>query len=159
MTAPRVVDQVLLERLLGEARESPRRRKNLNFHEPDAHPCQRLINAILPEAYIQPHRHLDPNKEEMLVILQGRLGLVLFHDDGTVAGKVMLAADGEQVAVNVPAKRFHTAVAFEPSVVFEAKAGPYVPHTPDEKAGFAPEEGSPEAMHYQAGLKRLFDKA
>lgn len=102
MTQYKTIDSALIEWVLGEARASPRRRRHFNFHDSEQHPCQRLINAVLPDAY---------------------------------------------------------AVAFEPSVVFEAKAGPYVPHTRDETAGFAPAEGSPGAAAYMTRLKHLFDHA
>lgn len=157
MTAPETVDQALIDRVLAEARESARLRKNYNLHDSAAHPCQRLLNAVLPGAYIQPHRHLDPNKAEALVILRGRLGIVFFDEGGVVTGTVVLEAGGPSVAVNIPAGRFHGAAALAPAVVFEAKAGPYMPHLPDEKARFAPEEGSPEAADYLARLTRLFD--
>ena len=159
MTSPSVIDQALLDAVLSEARNSPRLRKNLNFHDSAAHPCQRLINAVLPDSYIRPHRHLDPQKEETLVILRGRLGVVFFDDTGQVTSTLSIAAGGPQVAVNIPAGRFHAAVAFEPAVVFEAKAGPYVAHVQNELAGFAPEERSPEAGAYLAWLKSLFRDA
>ena len=155
----KLIDSALIERVLLEAQASPRRRRNFNFHDSEQHPCQRLINAVLPDSYIQPHRHLDPSKEEMLVVLRGRLGLVFFDEAGGVTGRVVIAPGGPEVAVNIPVRSFHTAVAFEPSVVFEAKAGPYVPHSRDEMAGFAPAEGSPDAAGYMARLKQLFDHA
>ena len=157
--SPSVIDQALLDTVLSEARTSPRLRKSFNFHDNAAHPCQRLINAVLPDAYIRPHRHLDPRKEEMLVILRGRLGVVFFDDAGAVSDRVSIAAGGAQVAINIPAGRFHTAVAFEPTVVFEAKAGPYVPHLHAELAQFAPEEGAPGSGAYLAWLKSLFRDA
>ena len=155
-TSPSFIDQALLDRVLREAAESPRLRKNFNFHDSAAHPCQRLVNAVLPGAYIQPHRHLDPHKEEMLVILRGRLGLVFFDDAGTVSGTRTLATGSEHLAVNIPAGRFHTAVALAPSVVFEVKAGPYAPHLQSELAPFAPPEGAPDAARYFAWLRGLF---
>lgn len=152
------IDQVLINRVLDEARRSPRLRKNFNFHDRDDHPCQRLLNAILPQSYIQPHRHLDPDKEEMLVILRGRVGLVFFDDAGNVVDKVLLEAGGERLAINIPPGQFHTIVALgDGAVVFEAKAGPYVPHAPQEKAAFAPEETAAEAGGYLNQLRELFD--
>lgn len=153
-----VIDQALLDRLLDEARRSPRHRKNFNFHDRDTHPCQRLINAVLPQAYIQPHRHLDPNKEEMLVMLRGRLGLVFFDEAGNVQDKMLLEAGGERPAAHIPAGQFHTIVAFDDgAVVFETKAGPYVPHAPREQAPFAPEEAAQNANNYLNYIKKLFD--
>jgi len=157
VTAPEIVDEALLDRVLGQAAQSARLRRNHNFHGSVAHPCQRLLNAVLPGAYIRPHRHLDPDKAETLAILRGRLGLVFFDEAGTVTGKVVIEAGGRCVAVNIPAGQYHGAVALAPAVVLEAKAGPYAPHRTDEKAPFAPEEGSPEAPGYLARLVRLFD--
>jgi cupin fold WbuC family metalloprotein len=154
------LDWALIERILAEARLSPRLRKNFNFHGSAAHPCQRLVNAVLPGAYIQPHRHLDPNKEEMLVILRGRLGLVFFDEVGNVVGKTVIEEGGERLAVNIPVGMFHTALALDAeAVVFEAKAGPFVPHTAEETARFAPAENLPQAAAYLERLKRLFTDA
>lgn len=154
------IDRAFIERILAEARRSPRLRKNFNFHGSPAHPCQRLVNAVLPGAYIQPHRHLDRVKEEMLVILRGRLGLVFFDEGGAVAGKTVIEEGGERLAVNIPAGMFHTAIALGgEAVVFEAKAGPYVPHTAEEKAEFAPAENTPQAAAYLEQLKHLFTDA
>lgn len=151
------IDRALVERTLAAARASPRRRQNHNFHDNESHPCQRLINAILPDAYIQPHRHLEPHKDEMLVILRGRAGLVFFDDAGEVAEKKVLAEGGEVLAANIPHGVFHTLVALGgPVVVFEAKAGPYRPHAPEERAPFAPAEDSPQARDYLARLRALF---
>ena len=157
MNSAQGIDRALIDRLLEQARRSPRLRKNFNFHDRAGHPCQRLINALLPDAYIQPHRHLDPNKEEMLLILRGSLGLVFFDDAGKVDRKLVIEEGGEHIAVNIPAGMFHTAVALHRgAVVFEAKAGPYEPHTTQEKAGFAPDENAPHAAAYLERLKRLF---
>jgi cupin fold WbuC family metalloprotein len=156
----RYIDRALLEAALSGARSSPRLRKNVNFHESALHPCQRLINAVLPDAYVRPHRHLDPAKEETLVILSGRLGLVLFDAVGNVIERALLEAGGPKLAATIPPATFHTAVAFDGgAVVFEAKAGPYLPHGPGETAEFAPPEGTPEGQAYLARLKDLFADA
>ena len=160
MSPVRYIDRALIEAVLNGARSNPRLRKNVNFHEDARHPCQRLINAVLPDAYIRPHRHLDPNKAEMLVILRGRLGLIFFDAAGTVTERALLEAGGARLAVSIPPATFHTAVAFdEGAVVFEAKAGPYVPHALGETAEFAPPEGTPEGQTYLARLKGLFSDA
>ena len=41
------------------------------------------------------------------------------------------------------------------TLFFEAKAGPYVPLAPDEKASFAPPEGDPRVPEYLAWLQSL----
>ena len=105
------IKQQLIDDVLVAARSTSRRRKNHNFHDDLAHPCQRLINAVLPDAYIQPHRHLDLRKEEMLVILRGRFGMVFFNDAGNVIETALLDAAGDTLAVNIPTGVYHTGVA------------------------------------------------
>lgn len=153
----RLIDCVLLDTVSGEARESPRRRKNRNFHASNDAIAHRLLNAIEPGSYIVPHRHLDPNKDESFIVLRGRLGLVLFDDAGHIARTQLLAAGGNAVGVDIPYGTWHSIVALQPgSVFFEAKAGPYLPFTPAEKAPWAPDENDAGAADYVQRLEGLF---
>jgi cupin fold WbuC family metalloprotein len=154
-----LIDDALLDAVCAEAAASPRRRKNRNFHPRDDHPGHRLLNALMADTYIPPHRHLDPNKDETYVVLRGRLGLVEFDDAGAVMRtlKVGAGALARAIGVDVAHGTWHTAVALEDETVFlEAKAGPYLPLTAEEKAPWAPAENSPEAAAYLAKMKVLF---
>jgi cupin fold WbuC family metalloprotein len=153
----RIIDQKLLDQLTSEAKESPRRRKNLNFHPGDAFCCHRLLNAMEPDSYIPPHCHLDPLKDESMVMVRGRMGVLVFDSAGNVVRQTIIAVAGDAVAVDIPHGLFHTVVALESGTVFfESKAGPYRPLTDEEKGGWAPAEGTGEALPYLAQLKRLF---
>jgi cupin fold WbuC family metalloprotein len=155
MSNYRAVDLPMIDALLAQAQGAPRLRKNLNFHDNEAHPCQRLLNAIVPGSYVRPHRHLSENKEEFMMIVRGCLGVVFFDAEGNVTGKLKLEENGPVRAVSVPTGVFHTAVALEPTVIFEAKAGPYAPHLPTEVAPFAPAEGSVEVQEYLRKMEAL----
>ena len=151
-----LIDNALLDQVCAEAAASPRRRKNRNLHPTDDHPAHRLLNAMQPDSYIPPHRHLDPNKDETFIVLRGLLGLVLFDDAGSIVRCVKVGAGGTALGVDIPHGTWHTAVALEPDTVFlEAKAGPYLPFTAAEKAPWAPAENAPEASPYLAMVKAL----
>jgi cupin fold WbuC family metalloprotein len=156
MTQPQTIDRELLGRVAGEAQAAPRRRKNYNFHSADSDACHRLLNAVEPDSYIPPHCHLDASKDESIIALSGRFGVVFFDQHGGVTGTVVLAPASEAVGVNIPHGCFHSLVALEAGVFFEAKAGPFQPLRPEEKAAWAPVEGQPEAAAYLARLKALF---
>jgi cupin fold WbuC family metalloprotein len=142
----------MLDKVSGEAATSPRRRKNRNFHPHDDYPAHRLLNAVELGAYIQPHRHLDAAKDETIVVLRGRLGLVVFDDVGTVKKRAVLAA-GDVCGVDIAHGTWHTVFALEAGTVFlEAKAGPYRSLTNAERAPWAPVEGNPAAAGYLAEL-------
>jgi len=152
-----VIDQQLLDEITREAQSSPRLRKNRNLHRADDAPCHRLLNAMEPGSYIMPHRHLSPEKDESLVLVRGRLGVVSFDEEGKVLNTALLEPDGAAVAVDLPHGSFHTVLSFASgSVFFESKGGPYQPLTADEKAPWAPEEGAAEVERYHASLLELF---
>lgn len=157
MSKVEIIDQALLRQVTEAAENSPRRRKNYNFHANGSDVSHRLLNAIEPDSYIPPHCHLDASKDETVVILRGKIGMVLFNPDGDVTGTVLLEPGSEALGVNIPHGQFHTLVALEEgSVFFESKAGPYFPLTTEEKASWAPGEGAPESVGYLNKLEKLF---
>ncbi len=157
MTAPKNIDQTLFDTISSQAKAAPRLRKNFNFHEADSAACHRLLNALEMGSYIQPHRHLDPNKEETLIVVRGKLGALCFDEAGQVIHQVVIEAGGANVGLNTPSGVFHSFVALAPnSVIFEAKAGPYTPLTEAEKAPWAPAESSPQAQAYFEKMLKLF---
>src|SRR5664280_1707646 len=116
-----------LVRLSAEARLSPRRRRNRNLHEMDD-VVHRLFNAIEPGSYVRPHRHLSPPKAETMVVVSGRLGLLVFDEDGAVKETTVLEAGGETFGVGVPAGTWHSFVSLAPgTVVLGRREAPSVP--------------------------------
>jgi len=157
LTEPLVFGIEELDALTASAQSNPRRRKNFNFHPDDAHPAHRLLNAVEPDSYVCPHRHLQPNKDETLVVLRGAFGTLFFDEHGRVTRQAVLAAHGDRIGVNIPRGVFHTLVALESGSIFlEAKAGPYDAATDKELAPWAPPEGSGDAADYHAKLRALF---
>ena len=151
------IDSALLTHVSGLAAAGPRGRRNFNFHRSEADASHRLLNAIEPGSYIRPHRHLDPAKDETLVVVSGRLGAVVFDEAGSVVDTAVLAAGGERCGINLLHGTYHTVLALEPGTVFfESKAGPYRPLDVAEMAPWAPAEGVREAEPYLAALRELF---
>lgn len=152
----RVIDQSLMAGLTESAGQAPRRRVHRNFHPDDAYPAHRLLVAIEPGSYVPPHRHLSPAKDETLLVLRGSLGVVFFDDHGVVARSAVLRAGGEVLGVDVPHGVFHSVLALEAgTVIFEAKAGPYVPIAPEERAAWAPAEGDVGVADYLVMLREV----
>ncbi len=149
------VDSQLLDQLTEMARISPRRRINHNFHKSDNSACHRLLNAMEPDSYIRPHRHLDPEKDETCLLLRGRLGFVCFDENGIITEFAALTACTDQAVVTIPSGVFHTAVSLASgSIFFESKSGPYMSLNQQEIATWSPDPTEPEAALY---LRRLCD--
>ncbi|MBT9613866.1 MAG: WbuC family cupin fold metalloprotein [Burkholderiales bacterium] len=157
MKAPLIIDQALLDHISIQAKASPRKRKNFNFHGSENDLSHRLLNAIELGTYIPPHRHLDLNKDESMVMVRGRMGAVFFDAAGNITVKTVLSAGGPIGAINIPTGIFHSLVALAPDTVFfEAKAGPYEQLTQEERAPWAPQEGEAGVAEYLAKLESLF---
>lgn len=154
----RWIDRAMFDALSGEAGASARRRRNLNFHPASDYPSNRLLNAIEPDSYVPPHRHLDPAKDETLFVLRGAIGVLLFDEAGKVLDQRVLRAGGDSVGIDIPHGVIHSLVALEDgTVVFEAKAGPFAERMPAELAAFAPPEGGSDAAGFLNWMRSRFD--
>ncbi len=149
-------DSAALAELSRAAAQSPRLRMNLNLHAAAQDPIQRLLNAFEPNTYVRPHRHRDPDRWELFTILAGRAAVLTFDDNGRVRERADLdSAEGVRVMEIAPAA-WHTIVALAPgTVLFEVKAGPYVPTPAEDFAAWAPQEGDARAIT----LERWFQTA
>jgi cupin fold WbuC family metalloprotein len=154
----KVFSQEYFQALIGQAQRSPRRRQHRNIHEHYQDPCQRLFNAIEPDSYIPPHRHLADPRDELLVAIRGLMALVTFNDQGEVLNVLRFGSEkyGNELAVGaeVACGTWHTVIALvSGSVLLEAKAGPFDPAQPKGLAPWAPAEGSVEAANYLTKLQ------
>lgn len=153
------IDSTLLDELLQQARELPRRRTILRLHCGDWEHAHRMLNALTVGTYVQPHRHEDKHKSEGFVILRGRLGLLIFDDRGEVDFEQsrILSAERGCLGMDIPPGIWHSLVALEESVIYEVKGQPAGGYVQDADKGFAPwspEEGSSEADEYCRFLHR-----
>ncbi|HSC83408.1 MAG TPA: WbuC family cupin fold metalloprotein [Pseudomonas sp.] len=150
------LDRSLFATLVEQAAASPRQRSHHNFHAMEE-PCHRLAVGLQPDTYIAPHRHLSADKAETLLVLQGRLGLLLFSDAGELQQTRLLEAAGECLGVDLPPGQFHALVVLAAdSVLFECKAGPYRPLAEGEQADWAPREGEAGVAEYLAWMRAQF---
>jgi cupin fold WbuC family metalloprotein len=152
------INQQLFNKLSLEAIESPRRRKNFNFHENNEAKTHRLLNAIEPNSYVMPHKHDDPNKGETIICLSGKLGVVIFDSTGNVEQTLILEAASETVGIDICYGTFHTVLALKNGTVFfEAKSGPFVLLKAEEQAPWAPVEGDDLVPDYLKTLHAMFN--
>ncbi|HNX07002.1 MAG TPA: WbuC family cupin fold metalloprotein [Bacteroidales bacterium] len=146
----------ILNELSTEAKGSARRRKNHNFHQGDHEVLQRMLNALSPGTYIRPHKHADPKKNEIFIILRGRALVVEFDDEGHISDHIILDKATEDYTTEIPPGRYHTIIALEAgSVVYEIKEGPYCQATDKIFAPWAPEEVGSDAAAF---LQKIFDQ-
>ena len=145
----RITDS-LLNRICADARVSPRGRVNFNLHEGPADNVQRFLNVMQPGTYVRPHRHDDPSKWELTVVLSGRIVILLLESDGVVRERIELDASGPERGVELPAGIWHTCAALSAdAVLLEIKPGPYDAKTDKDFAAWAPEEGNEDCVTFE----------
>lgn len=149
----KIITPKLLDEVASKALNSARLRMNHNFHDDLADPINRMLNAFEPGTYVQPHKHENPDKREVFIILRGSLVVVFFDNDGTPNDFVLLDPIKGNFAVEIPPKTWHSVVALESgSVVYEVKDGSYSPLDDKDFASWAPKEGDEDCSAYLESL-------
>ena len=108
-----------------------------------------MLNALEPGTYLQPHKHENPDKREVFILLRGSLVVVFFDSTGNPSDFVLLDREKGNLAVEIPLRAWHTIIALESgSVIYEVKDGPYQPLSDKLFASWAPHEGQPGCIEY-----------
>ena len=151
------IDMVLLDQVSEKGRNSPRRRMNYNFHQVLSDTLQRLLNAMEPLTYIQPHKHENPDKREIFFALRGRIVVIEFDGHGNITDHILLGPGTGNFGAEIAERTFHTVISLDPgTVAYEFKDGPYNPIDDKNFASWAPKEGDQHALAYlESLLKRL----
>ena len=131
-----LIDNILLDKLTAQAKESPRLRMNMDLRNSAADTSQRMLNAIEPGSVVPVHRHQKTS--ETVVVLRGRVVEDYYDDAGVLVESFVLGdchvADAPRndvpmvYALNIPAGQWHTLRALESgTVILEMKDGAYEP--------------------------------
>ena len=145
----KLIDKTRLTDLEDKAAISPRKRSHYNLHGDLADPVQRLCIALIPGTYVQPHKHPEDYKWEMMMVVKGKICMLLFDDDGVVTKRIDMSCDGECSGIEIPPNTWHTLFPLDDNaVIMEIKQGPYIP-TPEESfAAWAPKESTEHVQHF-----------
>jgi cupin fold WbuC family metalloprotein len=133
----KIIDKALLDSVSAQALKNERLRMNYNFHPRLDDPLNRLLNAMEPGSYFPPHRHKNPDREEIFLVLRGSVRLIIFDDEGSVVSSTEVSPEKEVYGMEIEAGIWHSLIVLEPNtVVYEVKKGPYIPLTPDNIANW-----------------------
>lgn len=140
-------DNEFLGVLLEQAIENPRLRQNYDLRTSPADTSQRMLNALLPETKVPIHRHEETT--ETVICLCGKLDEVIYEEnvlyennttglpqgmDAQNVSRKVSYREVQRIHLNpaeakygcqIPKGVWHTIEVIEPSVIFEAKDGPY----------------------------------
>ena len=140
-----LINDELLSSLHKEASESARLRKNFDLRTTPEDSSQRMINALEVGTKIPIHRHMDTS--ETVVCMEGCFDEVFYEElpdidasgpvhNGETAldesmfkeiARVRICPREGVYGLQVPKMAWHTIDVHEPSAIFEAKDGAYIP--------------------------------
>lgn len=125
------IDIDFIKDLWTVAAASPRLRMNYDMRNSSADTSQRMLNALLPGTPVPIHRH--ESTEESVICLCGKLEEIFYEECSTCEGgfkeiaRYTLCPNEGKYGIQVPAGMWHSINVIEPSAIFEAKDGAYVP--------------------------------
>jgi cupin fold WbuC family metalloprotein len=150
-----IIDKNLTDKITEQARRLPRKRKNYNFHRELTDPMNRMLHAMEPGTYVQPHKHENPDKREAFIILKGRVAVVEFDSTGNPVEHFILDPKVGNYGAEIQPRTWHCLIALEEgSLVYEVKDGPYDPSDDKFFAPWAPAEGDAGTEEYKNTLLR-----
>ena len=122
-----IINEKLLDSLTEQAKASPRLRMHFDLRNSAEDNSQRMLNAIEPESPERIHRH--QRSSETVVCIRGRV-VEEFYDEleRICTESMVLTPNGPNVAVNIPAGKWHSIRAVESgTVVLSVQDGKYEP--------------------------------
>jgi cupin fold WbuC family metalloprotein len=147
------IDHSIIQPLINQARTVQRKRKNFNFHPNASDPMHRMLHALEPETYVQPHKHEIPDKREAFIILKGRVAAIEFSDQGEIIDWMLLDPALENYGMEIAPRAWHSLICLETgTVVYELKDGPWNPADDKFFATWAPKEGDANCLTYNNNI-------
>ena len=140
-----LLNKELTAELHEKAASNERLRMNFDLRTTSEDTSQRMLNALEPGTHVSIHRHLKTS--ETVICLEGCLDWVFYvelpnmdaggpiHDGETAADESCFKETARfrvcpregLYGIQVPKGAWHSVIVHEPSTIFEAKDGAYVP--------------------------------
>ena len=150
------IDTHKVNELIAQAKASPRLRAHYVLHDDNNEPVQRFIVALQRGTFVKPHKHKQPNKWELLNVIEGSLALLIFDDAGFLLEKHLLGPNESNFMIEMPANTWHMIYPVtEHAVLFELKEGPYIAAVPEDFVAWAPNEGDADVPEFLAKIQAL----
>ncbi len=133
----KLFDKEFIDSLFIEAKNSPRLRQNYDLRNSSDDTSQRMLNALMPDTIVPIHQHTTTS--ETVVCLCGKIEEIIYDADIVIGAdgveetkfnersRHLLCPEQGKYGMQIPKGVWHTVNVIEPSVIFEAKDGAYIP--------------------------------
>lgn len=124
-----IITKEIIDKLVEEAKASPRLRCNLDLRNSSEDQSQRMLNALEPGTVMPIHRHKDSS--ETCVCIRGHFEEYFYDSEGNLTETIDMAPGG--VVLNIEVGQWHSLKCLESgTILLEAKDGAYRPLDEDE---------------------------
>ena len=145
------INRKIIEEQIGLSRKSKRKRVIYCYSKQEDN-IQRMINAVQPDSYIPPHKHL--HKTEVFIALCGKFLVVEYDDFGGIKEYCIISGKGENNGAEIQMNTWHNFIALKKdSVLYEFIDGPYINNS--EHKIFP--EWAPKEEEYEKGMVFITD--
>ncbi len=138
-----LINNYLIESLHNAAKKNERKRQNFDLRTTPDDGSQRMMNALQPGTKVPIHRHVKTS--ETLICLEGCMDEIFYEElpnmdaggpihNGETAmdescfkevARFRICPREGKYGIQIPPMTWHTVIVHEPSVIVEAKDGPY----------------------------------
>ncbi|MBL7085931.1 MAG: WbuC family cupin fold metalloprotein [Candidatus Cloacimonetes bacterium] len=115
--------------------EAPLKRARFCLHHDLTNQVHEMVIAFCRESYVRPHRH--KNKSESFHVIEGKLAVIFFDDEGKVTRRIKMGPVGSNSTFlyRLSSNLWHTVVPLSEFVIIhETTTGPFI----KEESEFAP---------------------
>lgn len=123
----KIIGKSIIEEVHSQAKESPRLRMNYNIHESLDEEVHKLLNSLQPGTVMPIHRHLNPEKKETFVLLEGSLEVLKYDSNKNIVERHLMNHESGNIICEIMPNEWHSFHVLEPdTLILEIKKGPYV---------------------------------
>ena len=127
-----LINKSLVSLLHEKAQISERLRQNCDLRTTPEDGSQRMLNVLEPGTKVAVHRHLETS--ETAICVEGCINWIFYEELPNVdeicfkeVARFRICPREGQFGIQIPKGAWHSIEVLEPSAIFEAKDGPYVP--------------------------------
>lgn len=119
------IDAEYLDQLKAKRSSMAENKCTLCLHNDVRAGMHEMINAYAKGEYVRPHYH--PDKTETKIMIEGRMLILLFEENGNIRDKIVLSDDRKGCfLIRIDKGIIHSSIPLSDVVFYEATTGPYV---------------------------------
>jgi len=121
-----LLDEDIITKLKNIAKEHPLKRARICLHESLDNKVHEMVIVARKDAILNPHKH-PSKKPESYHVIEGKLKVLIFNDDGSIKDKFFLSSNSHPKMYRIKGDIWHQPIPVSEWVVYhEVATGPFL---------------------------------